>query len=142
MGNTEPVVKEITIDAPASRVWKALTDPEQIVKWLMPPENFKLEVGNKFKMEGNNKGRIIPHFCKIIEIVPERKLSYTWAVENMLSETLVTYEIENLGETTKLTLTHSGWDKVTLMESPATRADYSGGWEFVIPGLKKYIENN
>jgi len=142
MSNTEPVVKEIVINAPVARVWKALTEPEQIIKWLMPPENFKPETGNEFKMMGNNKGVSIPHVCKIVEIVPEKKLTYTWAVEDMLSDTLVTYELEDLGDKTNLTLTHSGWDKVTLVKSPATRDDYNNGWEQVIPGLKKYVESN
>jgi uncharacterized protein YndB with AHSA1/START domain len=142
-GESSTIVKEVIINAPLSKVWKAITEPGQIEKWLMPPENFKLEEGNEFTMTGRNKEKtVIPHFCKIIEIIPEKKLSYTWAVEDMLSETLVTYELEEQDGNTKLTLSHSGWDKVTLIKPGATRNDYNGGWASVLPGLKNYVENN
>jgi uncharacterized protein YndB with AHSA1/START domain len=142
MGNTEPVVKEISIDAPISKVWEALTKKEQIAKWLMPSDDFELKAGVTFNMLGKSKGIEYPHICTIKEIVPEKKLSYTWAVKDKLSDTLVTYELEEHNGKTKLTLTHSGWDKVTLNKEGATREDYNNGWEQVIPGLKKYVENN
>ncbi|HWQ15589.1 MAG TPA: SRPBCC domain-containing protein, partial [Roseiflexaceae bacterium] len=32
------VERSIWIDAPRERVWQALTDPEQVARWLLPPE--------------------------------------------------------------------------------------------------------
>lgn len=142
MANTQPVVKELTIDAPISKVWKALTEKEQIAKWLMPSDNFELKVGTTFNMLGTSKGVEYPHICTITEIIPEKKLSYTWAVKDKLSDTLVTYELEELNGKTKLTLTHSGWDKVTLAAEGAFRDDYTNGWNQVLPGLKNYVESN
>ncbi len=142
MSSTQSVIKETLIHAPVSKVWKALTEKEQIAKWLMPSDDFELKVGTSFNMLGKSKGVEYPHICTITEIVPEKKLSYTWAVKDKLSDTLVTYDLEDLGDNTKLTLTHSGWDKVTLSADGATRDDYNNGWEQVLPGLKKYIENN
>lgn len=142
MQNTEPVVKEIVINAPISKVWSALTEKEQIEKWLMPANDFILEAGNTFNMLGRNRGIDYLHICKITEIIPEKKLSYTWGIKDKLSDTLVTYELEDIEGKTKLTLTHSGWDKVTLAEPGTGRDDYNNGWQFVIPGLKKYVEDN
>ncbi len=142
MGNTEPVVKEISIDASISKVWEALTKKEQIAKWLMPSDDFELKAGATFNMMGESKGIKYPHICTIKEIVPEKKLSYTWAIKDKLSDTLVTYELEEQDGKTKLTLTHSGWDKVTLNKEGTTRDDYNNGWEQVIPGLKKFVESN
>ncbi len=123
-------------------MWQALTQKEQIEKWLMPSDDFELAIGKTFHMIGSNKGTQIPHICTIVEIVPEKKLSYTWAVKDMLSDTLVTYELEEQDGKTKLTLTHSGWDKATVTNDNAGRDAYNGGWEQVIPGLKKYVESN
>jgi uncharacterized protein YndB with AHSA1/START domain len=142
MDNTQPVVKEITIDAEPSKVWKALTEKDQIGKWLMPTDNFELKVGTTFNMLGKSKGIEYPHICTVIEIIHEKKLAYTWAVKDKLSDTLVTYELEDRNGMTKLTLTHSGWDKVQLTTEGATRDDYNNGWEQVIPGLKKFVESN
>lgn len=142
MGNSEPVVKEVTINTHVSKVWDALTKKEQIAKWLMPSDDFELKAGTTFNMLGTSKGVEYPHVCTIKEIVHEQKLSYTWAVKDKLGDTLVTYELEEQDGKTKLTLTHSGWDKVELTTEGASRDDYNNGWEQVIPGLKKYIENN
>lgn len=142
MGNIEPVIKEITINAPISKVWKSLTEKEQIEKWLMPSDDFELKVGTTFNMTGKSKDIEYPHICMITEIVPEKKLSYTWAVKDKLSDTLVTYELEEQDGKTKLTLTHSGWDKAKLITEGTYRDDYNNGWEQVIPGLKKFIESN
>jgi len=142
MQNTESVVKEIIINAPVSRVWSALTEKEQIGKWLMPTSDFTPEAGTTFNMLGKNKGVEYPHICRVVEIIPEKKLVYTWAVKNLLCDTLVTYELADDDGNTKLTLTHSGWDKVTLAEPGTQREDYNNGWEHVIPGLKKYVEEN
>lgn len=142
MENTTDVIKETTIDAPVSKVWDALTKKEQIAKWLMPSDNFELKLGATFNMLGKSKGVEYPHICTIKEIVPEKKLSYTWAVKDKLGDTLVTYDLEDLDGKTKLTLTHTGWDKVTLTTEGTHRDDYNNGWEQVIPGLKKYVENN
>ncbi|MBS1494147.1 MAG: SRPBCC domain-containing protein [Bacteroidetes bacterium] len=142
MNNTEPVIKEVTIDAPVSKVWKAITEKEQIAEWLMPSNDFELKAGTTFHMTGSSKGVEYPHICTITEIVPEKKLSYTWAVKDKLSDTLVTYELEEQDGKTKVTLTHSGWDKVTLNTVGATREDYNNGWNHVLPGLQKYVEAN
>ena len=142
MGNTEPVVKETTIDASPAKVWMALTEKDRIGKWLMPTHDFELKVGTTFNMTGKSKDIEYHHICTITEIVPKKKLSYTWAVKDKLSDTLVTYELEEQEGKTKLTLTHSGWDKVKLTTEGTHRDDYNNGWEQVIPGLKKYIESN
>lgn len=142
MQKTEPVVKEIILNAPVSKVWSALTEKEQIAKWLMPSEDFKLETGHTFKMTGKSKDVEYPHVCTIVEIVPEKKLVYTWAVKDKLSDTLVTYELEDSDGKTKLKLTHSGWDKAVLTEPGTGREDYNNGWEYVInTSLKNYIES-
>jgi uncharacterized protein YndB with AHSA1/START domain len=33
---------------PPQKVWRALTEPDLIARWLMPPSGFRLEVGHAF----------------------------------------------------------------------------------------------
>jgi len=136
----ENIVKEISINAPVSKVWKAISEKEQINKWFMPSEDYKPEVGNTFHMTGSKEGTEYPHTCTITEIIPEKKLSYTWGMSAIEGETLVSYELEPEGSGTKLTLTHSGWDKVKFTSNDISLTDYHNGWNHFIGKIKEYSE--
>jgi len=45
----EAVVIERTFNAPVERVWKALTDVEQMRQWYFDLKEFKPEVGFEFQ---------------------------------------------------------------------------------------------
>ncbi len=141
MDNKEPIVKEVTIDASPSQVWKALTEPQQIVKWFMPADDFVPQVGKTFHMRGKKDGVDYPHTHTITEIIPEKKLAYTWKFDGHPGETLVTYSLEEAEGKTKLTLTHSGWENVEKQHPVLSRNDYNGGWTYLIgTSLKAHVE--
>ncbi len=43
-----PIVIERTLNAPASRIWKALTDRNEVKSWYFDLAEFKPEVGFEF----------------------------------------------------------------------------------------------
>jgi uncharacterized protein YndB with AHSA1/START domain len=61
-------------------VWEYLTKPELIAKWIMP-NDFKPVVGHEFKFTTKPMAQFnfdgIFH-CKVLELVPNKKLVYTW----------------------------------------------------------------
>jgi uncharacterized protein YndB with AHSA1/START domain len=67
-------------EQPPAEVWEYLTQPDLIALWLMR-NNFKAEVGHEFEFRTNSIPSLeldgIMH-CKVQEIVPFQKLSYTW----------------------------------------------------------------
>lgn len=137
---TDVICKEVIINAPASKVWKALTEKNLVDKWFMPPENFKAEVGNTFHMTGSKDGVTYPHTCTITELIPEKKLSYTWNMTVIDGETLVTWELQEQDGSTKLTLTHKGWDKVKFNTAELSLNDYHNGWNHFTNKLKEFSE--
>jgi uncharacterized protein YndB with AHSA1/START domain len=48
MGST-PVIIEVTLNAPAERVWQAITEKDKMKQWYFEVPEFKPEVGFKFK---------------------------------------------------------------------------------------------
>jgi len=141
MRNTEPIIKEVIIDAPVKKVWAALTEKEQFGKWFLPAEELKPEVGTTFHMTGYFEGKAYPHVCTVTEVIPEKKIAYTWEIEGDLGETLVTYELEQTGDKTKVTMTHSGFDKYPFDAPQESRDGYANGWEKIINVyLKDYVE--
>lgn len=66
---------------PAADVWAYLTEPDLMVQWLMP-NDFEPKLGHKFTL---NAGCMPPEFnfdgifyCEVLEIVPPKKLVYSW----------------------------------------------------------------
>lgn len=69
---------------------------------------------------------------KVLEFEAGRKLSMTWHPGNNAdAPTRVDVEFEDLGDgTTRVTLTHSGWD-VWGEDADTRRGSYDGGWDNV-----------
>ena len=55
MKNNTAIVKEVIINAPIARVWKALTDRDEMEKWYFNIKEFKAEVGFEFSFIAQNK---------------------------------------------------------------------------------------
>ncbi len=60
----EPVIVERTFSAPIARVWKALTDVEEMRRWYFDLKEFKAEVGFEFEFTVEHEGVKYCHLCK------------------------------------------------------------------------------
>jgi uncharacterized protein YndB with AHSA1/START domain len=136
----EAVVIERTFDAPVERVWKALTDVEQMRQWYFDLKEFKPEVGFEFQFVVEHEGTTYDHRCKITEVVPQKKLAYTWRYEGHEGDSLVTFELFADGDKTRLKLTHEGLE--TFPKTPAyARENFEKGWTEIIGSeLKQFVE--
>ena len=108
------VVFERWFEASQERVWRALTDPEELAGWLARAE-IDLRVGGsvvlKFE-EGDERGTITQ--LQELEV-----LAYTW--NEGKTDSLVRFELEPDGSGTLLTLRHTFEGEVDL-------SSYGGGW--------------
>ena len=71
---TLSVVVEREVPFPPETVWRALTQPELIEKWLMK-NDFKPVVDHAFTLRAD-WGAVD---CKVLAVEPDKTLSYTWA---------------------------------------------------------------
>ena len=82
MKKNDPFIIERTYNAPVDVVWKAITDKEQMKQWYFDLAAFKPEVGFEFQFHGQgHKGEKYLHLCKITDVIPHKKLSYSWRYE-------------------------------------------------------------
>jgi uncharacterized protein YndB with AHSA1/START domain len=127
------LIVERVFDAPRELVWKALTEPEMIMRWwgpnafTAPAVEVDFRVGGKwlFAMQSAdfNEGRPIWSTGVYKEIVPFERIVYTdcfadengnvvsgshYGMSEFPLETLVIFQLEDLGGRTKLTLRHEG----------------------------------
>lgn len=137
----EGVALERTFNAPVGRVWKALTDVEEMRQWYFELEEFRPEVGFEFEFIVEHEGRKYHHLCRVTEVVPERKIAYTWRYKGEPGNSLVTFELVPEGNQTKLQLTHDGLE--TFPDTPSfARKNFEAGWTSITAELEQFLERS
>lgn len=138
---TKPLVVERVIAASRERVWQAITNADEMARWYFEMENFKARPGCEFRFVVQHQGNTYDHRCKIVEIIPKSKISYTWRFHGHEGLSLVTFELSGSGKKTKLRLTHSGLE--SFPEAPQfARKNFEGGWKSLIgDSLPDFVEN-
>lgn len=140
--NTEPIVIERTFKAPASVIWDAITDKNKMKQWYFDLATFRPEVGFEFRFNGGPDGRIYVHVCKITEVVPGKKITYSWRYEGYDGISFVTFELFEEGDKTRVRLTHEGLETFPATEfNDFAKENFVQGWTYFIgKALKEYLE--
>jgi uncharacterized protein YndB with AHSA1/START domain len=133
-------VDEFLAHSPA-RVWKALTDPVMLAKWLMP-NDFQPVVGHRFTFRTDprpNAGFDGVVHCQVLVAEPERLLRFTWRGGSL--DTTVTWTLEPEGRGTRLFLEHDGFDPDDPIHQ-RTRRILGNGWRSnVMAALRTALAN-
>jgi uncharacterized protein YndB with AHSA1/START domain len=138
--------KTIEIAASLEVVFKAISDPKELTSWFPDAAILEPRAGGKFKFsfykdsDRHNKKADKDFFPegKVLEFVPNKKLSYTWKHKDIpdFPETVVTWELEQVSKNkTKVTLTHSGF---TGKEGNKGINAHDQGWSFFLNELVSY----
>jgi uncharacterized protein YndB with AHSA1/START domain len=137
-----PVVIERILNASPSRVWQAITDISQMKQWYMVYlESFKPEVGFETRFNVRKDGQDFLHIWKVTEVVPEKKISYSWKYAGYTGDSLVTFELVPQGQHTMLKLTHSGLETFDPQKFPAlARGNFLEGWTALASSLEQFVE--
>jgi len=141
MSNTATAKATTVINAPASKVWDALTQPEQIKQYLFGTQvTTDWHVGSPITYKGEWKGKPYEDKGKVLEIEPRKRLVSTfWSALAGLPDTpenykTVRYELAPEGDRTKLTITQDN----NATQEEATEAEKN--WRMVLDGIKKLLE--
>ncbi|MBA2563108.1 MAG: SRPBCC domain-containing protein [Chitinophagaceae bacterium] len=138
----EPFVIERTYNAPVEKVWKAITDRDQMKKWYFDMEKFKPEVGFEFQFEGSNENKTYLHLCKITEVIVNKKLTYSWRYDGYEGVSFVTFELFEESDKTRLTLTHERLETFPINNPDFAKENFVAGWTQIIgSSLKEYVES-
>jgi len=138
----EAVVIERTFNAPIAKVWRAITDVDQMRAWYFDLKEFKPEVGFEFEFSVEHEGMTYHHLCRVTEVVPQKKIAYTWRYKGEPGDSLVTLELFAEDDNTRVKLTHTGIE--TFPKIPAyARKNFESGWTAIIgTELKQFIEQS
>ena len=138
----EPFVIERTLNAPIEKVWKAITDKDQMKYWYFDLADFKPEPGFEFQFVGGKDDRTYLHLCKITEVVPGKKLQYSWRYDGYEGNSFVTFELFKEGNKTRLILTHEGLETFPINNKDFAKENFVEGWTIIIGTLlPKFVES-
>ena len=138
----EAVVIERTFNAPVAKVWRAITDVDQMRAWYFDLKEFKPEVGFEFEFSVEHEGMTYHHLCRVTEVVSQKKIAYTWRYKGEPGDSLVTLELFAEDDNTRVKLTHTGIE--TFPKTPAyARKNFESGWTAIIgTELKQFVEQS
>jgi uncharacterized protein YndB with AHSA1/START domain len=113
---SDTIVKEITIKAPAERIFEALTNPDQRLKWWGAEGQYRgthmesdLRPGGKWMTSGIGKGgQPFSVAGEYRNIERPRLLVFTWLPDwdENASESLVRFDLDEKDGVTTVRLTH------------------------------------
>ncbi len=137
-----PLILEQKLKAPIEKVWKALTDKEEMKKWYFDIPDFKLELHHRFYFYEPGEEKRFLHEGKILEFIPNKKLKHSWAYPELtLLQTMLTWELTEVEQETNLLLRHEGLENFQHLGPEFSLENFQLGWnENVKIQLRNYVE--
>jgi uncharacterized protein YndB with AHSA1/START domain len=144
--DSDAITCEIDIDAPPERVFKAISDAEE-VRRRSPGIVYEMDtrVGGRWWLEMRPpqpyRGLpLIRHEGEILVLDPPRLLVHTWFAnfhKDPNHSSVVRWELSPTKTGTHVRLSHTG-----LRTEPESAKDYSQGWPGVLQELKTFLEHS
>lgn len=142
MNSTLTAKIETDINAPASKVWHALINPEMIKQYFFGVEVISdWKVGSPIVYRGEWEGNVFEDKGNILKLEPEKLLlcnywsSFSGLPDSPENYQNVAYELTPLKEGTRLTITQDG------IQSEESREHSEQNWKTVLATLKSLLEN-
>lgn len=142
------IEKQIELNAPVSRVWRAIMDHREFGDW------FRVNLEAPFEIGKTARGNITwPGYEHLIweavvqTIEPESLFSFTWhpyAIDPNVDysreqPTLVEFRLEPMAAGTRLTITESGFENVPEARRAEAFLRNDGGWTQQIRNIEVYV---
>src|SRR5215472_2774363 len=148
---SDRIRKRLELNAPISRVWRALTDHREFGEW------FRVRLDGPFVAGQVSHGHITyPGYehlkweAVVQKIEPERLFSFTWhpyAVEpgtdySKETPTLVEFILEKSATGTRLSVVESGFDRLPPHRRDTAFRSNGEGWSIQMQNIAQYLEQH
>jgi uncharacterized protein YndB with AHSA1/START domain len=130
-----PLVFNLTLAAPPETVWRALTDPAELTRWLARAARTEGRPGGSFELRWDDL-RIAGRY---LQFEPPRRLRFTWGQpESPFPETVIVVNLQPRDGGTALSWEHygfgrgEGWDEYYVGSARA--------WAGYLKNLRSVLE--
>ncbi len=127
----ERLVTAIEIPAPLSEVWQALISPADLKQWLAVCHGSLADLHKDCVLDFEDGEFFL---CRTTSVTPKARLQYFWRWLGIGQATLVTWQLESIGDLTRVTVTEEAtnppWDWQTWN---------GGGWPGILDQLAAYL---
>jgi len=159
---TDRIEKTIILRAPRARVWKALANADEFGAWFGMKFNGQFSPGARLtgvitpttvdaevaRLQKPHEG--FPFEITIERIEPERLFSFRWhpfEIDQRVDyshepTTLIVFELEQVDNDIKLSVTESGFDQIPLERRVNAFTANEGGWAMQVKLIEKYLAQN
>jgi uncharacterized protein YndB with AHSA1/START domain len=130
----------ITISAPRTEVFRALTDPDRLARWMATSVESEPRTGGRFRysFEFEDASQNNVQQGEYIEIVSDERVVLPWTFPFSPAQTQVKYTLREAGEGTEVAFRHSGFGSGEPWDQARER--FTGGWRMFLEGLKTSVE--
>ena len=141
--------RSIEINAPPERVYRALTTAAELGAWFQVTIEGELAAGRDVWMTSVHPGHEGQRFnVRIVDMTPPRSVTWEWhpgEVERTVDyasepRTTVRFTLEPSARGTRLSVSETGFDDISLARRAKVHKDNSQGWTEVVVWLQKYVE--
>lgn len=126
------------------KLWEALTSSEFTEKYFFGSKvESDWKEGSTVTYSRNGK---VTDYGKVLKYEPISMLSFTWTYEGDPTPTLreqptrVTFKLQPMESTVKLTLKHEGLLETDYVDDDDTFQGFNNGWPAVLSNLKSLLE--
>lgn len=141
--------KTIDLEAPVDRVWRALTNRDELATWFQVTIEGDLVPGAQVWMTSVHAQHTGQRFLvHVIEMTPPRRIVWQWhpgeidpGIDYSREPwTTVTFTLEPRDRGTRLRVAETGFDQIALARRAKVYRDNTEGWSEVVTWLKHYVE--
>lgn len=138
MASQRTIHKSVVVKAPPQVVFRALTQASELERWFPTTAKTDPRPGGEYAftwaLEGESAtgGAAMSLDGKFIDVVPDRKVSYSWLATEKDHPTTVEWALTPVEGGTRVYLAHSGY---------GYGDEWDTSWDMVEPGWTKFVEN-
>lgn len=143
------IEKTVVLRAPRAQVWRALSDAKSFGEWFGVKLDGSFAPGARLHGKVTHQGyEDYPFELTVDRVEPERLLSWRWhpnatdRQKDYSSEptTLVTYELADAPEGTRLTLVESGYNALPPLRRLEAYNENERGWTMQMEAIERYLQ--
>jgi len=144
------IEKRVLIHAPRAKVWRALTDLAEFSQWFGVRAEGRFVPGVRLKMTTTIEGYAGIIFYLTVERMEAMEFfSWRWhpgseqpGEDSQEPTTLVEFRLRDEDGGTRVTVVESGFEAISLARRAKVFEENTGGWEYQVASLEKYVSGS